>query len=232
VSLAQLTLDLPHRAALGAEDFLVSDCNLAAVNLIDSWPGWQDRVQLLIGPAASGKTHLARVFQALSGAQALDPSTRDIGLIETMVEGTPLIIEDADRTAYDEQVLFHLLNLAREKGLYALITARNAPIRWEIALRDLISRLRAVPVVEIGAPDEALLKTVLLKQFADRQLKVAPKVLEFIALNIDRSLEAAAAAVEAVDRLALATGRRISRQLVAEALRAEVAPDEEGAGLA
>ena len=97
MTLAQLTLDLPHRAALGAEDFLVSDCNLAAVKLINSWPGWQGRVQLLTGPAASGKTHLARVFQALSGARALEPSTLDIGVIDTMGEGTALVVEDADR---------------------------------------------------------------------------------------------------------------------------------------
>ncbi len=99
MTLAQLTLDLPHRAALGAEDFLVSDCNLAAVRLIDAWPSWQGHVQLLIGPPASGKTHLARVFQALSGARALEPSTLDIHLIETMGEGTPLVVEDADRVA-------------------------------------------------------------------------------------------------------------------------------------
>jgi chromosomal replication initiation ATPase DnaA len=228
VTLAQLTFDLPHRAALGAEDFLVSDCNLAAVKLIDSWPGWQARVQLLIGPPASGKTHLARVFQALSSAHALEPSALDIGLIETIGEGAPLVAEDADRRTYDEQALFHLLNLAREKSLYVLITAQSVPRNWNIALPDLISRLQAVPAVEIGAPDEALLKTVLLKQFADRQLQVEPKVLEFLALNIDRSLAAAAAAVEAVDRLALATGRKINRQLVTEVLAACGAPEETG----
>ena len=75
VNVAQLTLDLPHRAALGAEDFLVSDCNLAAVRLIDAWPEWQGNVQLLIGPAASGKTHLARVWQARSGATRATPAS-------------------------------------------------------------------------------------------------------------------------------------------------------------
>ena len=69
VTVEQLILDLPHRAAFGAEDFLVSDCNLGAVRLINSWPNWQDNVQLLIGPPASGKTHLVRVWQALSGAE-------------------------------------------------------------------------------------------------------------------------------------------------------------------
>jgi chromosomal replication initiation ATPase DnaA len=225
VTLAQLTLNLPHRAAFGAEDFLVSDCNLAAVRLIDAWPEWQDHVQLLIGPPASGKTHLVRVFQALSGAQPLDPKALDIGLIDAMAEGTPLVVEDADRDPYDEKALFHLLNLAREKRLFVLITARSAPARWGCSLPDLLSRLNGVPLVEIGAPDETLLRTVMLKQFADRQLDIDPKVLEFLAVRIDRSLAAAAAAVEAVDRAALATGRKISRQLVIEALAADSPAD-------
>jgi chromosomal replication initiation ATPase DnaA len=100
-----------------------------------------------------------------------------------------------------------------------LLTARVSPNRWDTSLADLTSRLSAVPVTEIGTPDEALLRTVMLKQFADRQLDIDPKVLAFLALRIDRSLEAAAAAVEAVDRAALRSGRKISRQLVAEALQ-------------
>ncbi|HAN64553.1 MAG TPA: hypothetical protein DCQ79_11980 [Rhizobiales bacterium] len=225
MTLVQLTLDLPHRAALGAEDFLVSDCNLAAVRLIDAWPEWQDQVELLIGPPQSGKTHLARVWQALSGARSLEPMCLDIGFIDQMGEGTPLVVEDTDRSAYDEKALFHLLNLAREKRLFVLLTARSAPSRWGFSLPDLLSRLNAVPAVEIGAPDEALLRTVMLKHFTDRQLDIDPKVLEFLALNIERSLAAAAAAVEAVDRAALAKGRKISRQLVIEALAASASTD-------
>jgi chromosomal replication initiation ATPase DnaA len=225
VTLAQLTLDLPHRAALGAEDFLVSDCNVAAVRLIDAWPGWQDPVHLLIGPPASGKTHLARVWQALSGARSLDPKTLDMDFIDSTGEGTSLLVEDADRSAYDERALFHLLNLAREKQLFVLLSARGAPSRWRVSLPDLSSRLNAEPMVEIGAPDEALLKMVMLKHFADRQLDIDPKVLEFLALQVERSLQAAAAAVEAVDRMALATGRKINRQLVVEALAGSAPTD-------
>jgi chromosomal replication initiation ATPase DnaA len=225
VTVAQLTLDLPHRAALGAEDFLVSDCNLAAVRLIDAWPNWQNHVQLLIGPEASGKTHLARVWQALSGAQALAPEILVMSVLDAMDEGTPLVVEDPDRVVYDEKALFHLLNLAREKGLYVLITAESAPSRWDIALPDLKSRLNAVPAVEIGAPDEALIRTVLLKHFTDRQLDIDPKVLTYLALHVDRSLAAAAAAVAAVDRAALASRRKISRQLVIEALAAAGVPE-------
>jgi chromosomal replication initiation ATPase DnaA len=225
VTSAQLTLDLPHRTALGAEDFLVSDCNLAAVRLIDAWPDWRNHVQLLIGPEASGKTHLARVWQALSGAEALTPEALAGTTLDALGEGTALVVEDADRVRYDEKALFHLLNLAREKELYVLITAETAPSRWGVALPDLKSRLNALPTVEIGAPDEALLRTVMLKHFADRQLAIDPKVLTYLALHVDRSLAAAAAAVASVDRLALASGRKISRQLVMEAL-ASAGPSE------
>ena len=114
------------------------------------------------------------------------------------------------RTAesYDENALFHLINLAGEKRLFILMTARMPPPRWGCALPDLNSRLNGLPVVEIGPPDDALLKTVMLKHFADRQLTVDPKVLDFLALHVERSLEGAALAVAAVDRLALATGAR------------------------
>ena len=225
MTLAQLTLDLPHRAALGAEDFLVSDCNLAAVRLIDAWPNWQDHVQLLIGPPASGKTHLARVWQALSGAEGLEPEHLAMDFVDSMSAGTPLVVEDADRLAYDEKTLFHLLNLAREKRLFVLLTARTVPSRWPFSLPDLLSRLNAVPAVEIGPPDEALIRTVMLKHFADRQLDIDPKVLTYLALHVDRSLAAAEAAVAAVDRAALATGRKISRQLVIETLQASAPAD-------
>lgn len=221
----QLTLDLPHRPAFGAEDFLVSDCNLGAVRLIDSWPDWQENAKLLIGPAASGKTHLARVWQALSGAALLSPEGLDMASLETRGEGTALIVEDVDRAGYDEKALFHLLNVAREKRLYVLLTARDAPNRFDCSLPDLRSRLNALPAIRIGAPDDALLKTVMLKHFADRQLAIDPKSLDFLALHIDRSLAAAALAVAAVDRAALASGRKISRQLVAEALGTAASTD-------
>ena len=220
MTLAQLTLDLPHRAALGAEDFFVSDCNRAAVKLIDAWPQWSDRVQLLIGPAASGKTHLARVWQALSGAEALDAGTLRMDFVDAMGAGTPLVVEDADRGAYEEKALFHLLNLARENRLFVLLTARSAPMRWRLSLPDLLSRLNAVPTVEIGPPDDALIQAVMLKHFTDRQLDIDPKVLTYLSLHVERSLAAAAAAVAAVDRAALATGRKITRQLVSEVLAA------------
>jgi chromosomal replication initiation ATPase DnaA len=229
VTAEQLILDLPHRPALGAEDFLVSDCNLGAVRLIDAWPGWQNNIQLLIGPAASGKTHLVRVWQVRSDALAVTPAGTDIAALDFLPEATALVVEDIDRFGYDEKWLFHLLNLARERSLFLLMTSRDVPNRLEIGLPDLESRLNALPAIRIGAPDDTLLKTVMLKHFSDRQLSVEPKVLDFLALHIDRSLAAAALAVAAVDRAALASGNRITRQLVSRALAKDSGEDDESA---
>ena len=152
MTVAQLTLDLPHRAALGAEDFLVSDCNLAAVRLIDAWPEWQDHVQLLIGPAASGKTHLARVWQALSGAQALSPETVAHTVHRCDGRGDAARGRGCRPRAYDEKALFHLLNLAREKGLFVLLTARERaePVGY-CAARPLVAAERGPGCRDRGA---------------------------------------------------------------------------------
>jgi chromosomal replication initiation ATPase DnaA len=215
----QLALDLPHRTALGAEDFLVSSCNLAAVELIDAWPHWDGPVQMLIGPAGCGKTHLARVWQSFSGARRLSPDNLHAGGLDVCSQGSALIVEDIDSGAYDEKGLFHLLNMAQEQGLFVLLSARTPPAGWAYELPDLVSRLRTLPRVGIGTADDALLKAVILKQFTDRQLDVEPKVIDFLAHRIERSLETAGRVVEAVDRQALAENRKITRQLVANVLK-------------
>lgn len=215
----QLALGLPHRPAFGADDFLVSDCNRPAVELVDAWPDWGDRTQLLVGPPASGKTHLVRVWQARSGATAITGMEGDVAMVVAKPAGSAFVLEDADRIGFDGKTLFHLLNLVKERGDSLLITARQPPPRWGARLPDLSSRLNALRLTEIGPPDGPLLKTVMLKHFADRQLNVEPKVLDYLALHVDRSLEAAGRAVEAVDQAALRSGRKISRQLAAEVLR-------------
>ena len=85
-------------------------------------------------------------------------------------------------------------------------------------LPDLRSRLRALPLVTIAPPDEALLKAVLVKHFADRQLAVEPHVISYIALHMEQSMEAAAAIVADIDRRAMASHRKVTRALAAEIL--------------
>lgn len=214
----QLVLDLPHRTAMGADDFLVSACNAAAVEVIDSWPNWSHPVQLIEGPSGCGKSHLANVWRLKTSAAELDASQLSGPGVVDRDFGNGLVLEDLDRRPFDEQSLFHLFNLSRERGFCILLTARSAPGRWSIRLPDLVSRMRAVPVAKIGAPDDNLLAAVLLKHFADRQLNIQPSVLKFLVKRMIRSMDAARDLVVALDRAALSSGKKISRQFAGEVL--------------
>lgn len=215
----QLVLDLPHRPALGEEDFLVSASNAVAVAEIDRWPDWPHPALVLAGPSGSGKSHLANVWRLRSGADVIAAARISDGYVRARKAGQPVLIEDIDRGKGDERAMFHLLNLAREGSFHVLITACTPPGEWPIALPDLRSRLRSAPVAIINAPDDALLKAVLVKLFSDRQLLVEPHVIQHIGVHMERSMEAASRIVEEIDRRSLQAKRRVTRAIAAEALQ-------------
>ncbi len=210
----QLPLPFDHAPRYGLDDFMPSASNAAALATIERWPDWPDRVLLLIGPEGAGKSHLARIWAARADAELLTPGDLG-GDLDLLVRGNA-VVEDADRAGVPEPALFHLLNLARERGLSLLVTARSAPLSWALATADLTSRLRLAPSVAIDPPDDALMRAVLVKLFADRQLAVDAALVDWLALRLDRSLDAARRAVAALDRAALDAGRRITRALASD----------------
>ncbi|MAM96171.1 chromosomal replication initiator DnaA [Parvibaculum sp.] len=215
----QLVLELGHRPASGREDFLVAPSNEAAVALIDSWPDWPDRIVALAGPEGSGKTHLAEVWRAASGAEMIAAEKLAKADIPALVAKGALILEDlATLDPAGERALFHLINLVRAEGASLLITARDPVARLPLKLPDLVSRLRALPGAELGAPDDALLSGILVKLFDDRQLRVTPQVVSYLASRIERSVAAARKIVEELDRTSLSGKRPITVPLAAEIL--------------
>src|SRR5690606_38901824 len=106
----QLTLELPHRAAYGDEDFLVRGCNEAAVAGIDRWPDWLHPAMAVVGPAGSGKSHLVNVWRTRSGAVVLRAAELDEASAARFEAHRAIAIEDVDRGVADERVLFHILN--------------------------------------------------------------------------------------------------------------------------
>lgn len=213
----QLPLDFPVENRLGPDDFLPAPANAAALALVHRWPDWPDRIVSLVGPAGSGKSHLAAIWAARAGAQKIDPSA--LPSVGALSETAPasLLIDDADRVV-DETALFHLLNFVVEHRLSLLMTRQRHPLPGEVALPDLLSRLRRAPAIEISAPDEPLVLAVLEKLCRDRQLSVEASTLSYVALRMERSLDAARAFVTALDRAALAQGRAATRALAADVL--------------
>jgi chromosomal replication initiation ATPase DnaA len=223
----QLILDLPHLPAMDRADFVTGEANRAAVALIDRWPDWPARTVLLSGPSGSGKSHLAAIWQADSGAAAISAAALGDADAEMLVAGGAALVEDLHVPERDERALFHLLNLARERGAAVLMTSREPAAGLRIALPDLASRLRAATPAALAPPDDDLLKRVLTKLFADRQIAVEPAVIAYVATRIERSLEAANRVVAWLDRESLVGGRAVTRPLAGEAVAALFGGEEE-----
>ncbi len=226
----QLTFDLPAKPALGRDDFFVSPANAVAVAALEDWPGWPQRKLALIGPTGSGKTHLVHVWAAETGGHVLSAANLANADIEALASGgSKLAVEDADGIAGDaqaEQALFHLHNFVLAEAGVLLLTGTAPPRQWALTLPDLASRLQATGVVRLDAPDDALLRAVLLKLFADRQLAVPPPVIDYLITRMERSFDGAQRLVAVLDRAALAEQRSITRALATAVL------DKDGKGAA
>lgn len=223
----QLAFDLGQRPALGMTDFLVAPNNRDAVAWLDRWPEWPGSALAIHGPGGCGKSHLAAVWQARTGAQVVEPEDPDAlppgyGSGRCVVEDADLFCAGDDRA---ERALLHLYNHLREEGGSLLLTARQPPARWPIRLPDLGSRLAAIPATVIGPPDDALIGAVLVKLFADRQLDVGEDVVSFMLTRMERSFEAARGLVDSVDSRALAGSRNITIPLVRDVMREQTIGD-------
>lgn len=216
---AQLPLALAHLPDHSRDSFIPSPANADALALIDRWPAWPSPVVVLSGPAGSGKTHLAQIWAARAGADLLDAELLEDARIPTA--GGALVVEDVGRGPVPERALFHLMNSVAEAGAALLITSRQPAATWPVHLPDLHSRLRLATPAVLAEPDEPLLRTALTKLFADRQLLVDKAVIDYLLLRMERSMAAAVAVVEALDREALARGRRITARLAAGVLASE-----------
>jgi len=213
----QLAFALPHSERFGREDFLVTSANEVAEAWVTRWPDWPNHCFLLTGPPGSGKSHLASIWAMHADAPRIAASDLDGNQSGLLSGHQAYAIDDIDRNV-SEQAIFHLLNIAREEGLWLFLTASRGPdLAWP-RLPDLASRLRALPTASLGPPDETLLRALLVKLFDERQLQVDADVIDYLMRRMERSHATARHIVAALDIEGLARGRRITRALAATIL--------------
>ena len=207
----QMRLPLQRDLPDGAEGFVVSDCNRAAVEALADWPNLIGGVMAICGPAGCGKSRLGQVWAERVGAVALHGA--EAALIDPAeIEGRPVLLDrpmDAD-----DETLFHLINLAQATGGALLLASRPAPSAWDVALPDLRSRLDAVISVPMEAPDDAVLSAMLEARFAERGIRPQKDVIPYLLRRIDRSAAAAAEVVERLDALHRPVTRVLARAVV------------------
>jgi chromosomal replication initiation ATPase DnaA len=218
----QLPLPYGHTAALGAADFLVAPSNRLAVEWIERWPDWPFTALVVAGPEGSGKTHLAGLWQARSGANAIDLHGKRLEEIAGVTgQARNVLIDDCDRFAGNEEAelaLLQLYNLLRAADGRLLLTAQRPPAEWPVALPDLASRLNSAMVVTLDRPDDTLLAALAVKLFDDRQLSIGPDIVPLLLERAERSFAGIARAVEALDNRSLEDRRNITPALVRKVL--------------
>jgi chromosomal replication initiation ATPase DnaA len=216
--MTQLAFDLARPGLLGRADFFASAANTAALGWIERWPDWPSSVLVLHGDQGAGKTHPAHLWCERAGAALLVGGALSEAQVERMIDGccSHVAVDDAERAA--EEILLHLFNACVEVGGNLLLTTRRAPGAWRTKLPDLGSRMRAAPAVGLDRPDDALLGAVLVKHFADRQLRIAPDVIAYLISRMERSLAVAAKIAAALDQEALSRHGAITIRLASEVL--------------
>ena len=226
-SAKQLIFNLNSDGVSSLENFYISRSNQLAVSSIKNWAKWPEKKFLLTGPTGSGKSHLAEIWVESTKAKRI---TRD-NFMKLNVVKLPiykaLLIDDVDRIFSDdlsdsdvlEENLLHLLNSVTQSECYIMMTSIDRAPFWNIKLPDLVSRLKSIAVVDLRPPDDELLVAVLLKQFDDRQIKVSPEFVAFVAKRIDRSFEAVSEFVNSIDHFTLKQKRNVTIPVASEVLK-------------
>ena len=217
----QIGLSLPIQSSSGIDDFLISDCNSMALSLLEDWENWPNLKHTLSGPAASGKTHLGRIWAKQTNAFFLDAKTLKISDVDRIAT-TPLAIDNVSEmnaVSELEEALFHVHNLLQERKLPFLLIGTGSPKFWNISLPDLNSRIQGARNAQINEIDEKLFPLLMAKLFADRQMYPSPDVFEYLNRRIDRSFSSINNIVEKIDQISIEEKRPITRSLVSQMLK-------------
>jgi chromosomal replication initiation ATPase DnaA len=207
----QLALPFAHAPHFEAADFLEAPSNAEALAWLGSAESWPGRRLALAGESGVGKTHLLHVWAKRAGARLLDGPT-----LAFEPPRTPLAIDDADDAPAEK--LLHVLNAAQEAGHPVLLAAPEPPSRWHVALPDLSSRLKAILAVTIGPPEETLLRSLLMRLLAERQLAVPAPVQEWMLTRLPRTPAALREAAARFDRTSLLAGSLSPRVIAAHVI--------------
>jgi chromosomal replication initiation ATPase DnaA len=196
-----------------AESFVAAASNTEALAWLNSTGEWPGGRLALWGGAGCGKTHLLHLWAERTDATFWRGA--DLRAFPDL-PSNGIALDDAG--AADERALFHLLNATAEADLPLLVASRSAPGRWPVQLPDLRSRLRAITAVEVGPPDDALLRALLPRLLAQRLLRVPEPVMTWLLQRLPRTVPLLSEAVARLDAVALEYHREITVPMARDVL--------------
>lgn len=202
MSLGQADPDRPARQPLLAfpappvawAQLVTGPHNAAVLRIVSQPEGWATQVFAVTGPPKCGLSALAEAWagrfegQILSGPQLARANRRTLDALA----GQRVAVDDADiACGKHDEALLSLINLVSSGGGRLLLVAHRPPSQWRTGSADLKSRLNALPVGEIGAPDDDVLRARLALAAHRRFLRLSPETLNYLVPRLELAYEAA-----------------------------------------
>ena len=219
--MSQLVFKFPFKAKYYEQDYYVSSNNFSAYRLIENWPDWPDKWVNIFGPSGSGKTHLSNILKKkIKSSEIIDAKNIIEGNLSKF-EYLKCLIIDNYKSNVDENLLYTIINQSKQLDNFILINSL-APIKnFNFQLNDLQSRAKSFINLGIELPTDELLLVIISKYFSEKQIKVNPKISEYIIRNIDRSYEKVFKFIKEIDDLSLSSGKAININLIKKVLSHE-----------
>lgn len=206
---AQMLLPVSKtRQEYNPHDFVFSDCNIILQEIINNLPLSSGvmpykNIMLITGDNKSGKTHFCHLFASKTGAEFVSPGQTS--------NNDYIIIDDIDHN-WDEEELLHIFNNICETGMVGLFTAKEFE---HFKLKDLQSRINSVRLFKIGQPDDIMVRMILLKHLASRNITVTEDVIKYLMVRIPRNFESIFKSIDLIDKLALEQKRNVNVSFLA-----------------
>ena len=216
--MSQLDFNFPFKTKYYEQDFYVSSNNFSAYKLIESWPKWPGKWLNVFGSKGSGKTHLSKILEKkIDKVKILNENQVSNNILDELNKIECLIIENYTNKI-DEKLLYSILNETKQLDNFVVINSIRPLQENDFKLKDLQSRINSFVFIGIDLPTDDLLKVIISKSFSEKQIKLDPKITEYIIKNVDRSYEKMIKFVRDIDELSLSSGKSININLIKKLL--------------
>ncbi len=216
--MSQLVFKFPFKTKYYEQDFYVSSNNFSAYKLIESWPKWSGKWLNVFGSKGSGKTHLSKILEKkIDRVKILNENEVSNNILDNLNKIDCLIIENYNNEI-DEKLFYSILNETKLLDNYVVVNSIKPLKVNDFKLKDLQSRINSFVFIGIDLPTDDLLKVIISKSFSEKQIKLEPKITEYIIKNVDRSYEKMIKFVKDIDELSLSSGKSININLIKKLL--------------
>ena len=208
----QQILPLKLLPSYGRHDFIVGESNLEAVKWVDNFSKSKVNGLVIIGPIASGKSHLISTLKnKYKIIQAEEINQEKINILELK----DLIIENIEKIE-NHYFFLHVINIVKEKNFKVLLTSRLPINELNIKLEDLKSRLLTYSYSKILLPTDDVLRGIIIKISKDKGLLLSDTVINYMLNHLERSYSIINSFINELDKSSLVRKKKITIPFIKE----------------